>query len=139
MRPRPNENVDILSRPHTPCAASACADRHELNALGGQRGYDLSTRAEVGRITFAGDATLAGSRTASNHWLLRRARIKALEEGTSLNAVLRERVEEYVSRASPAKATKQTFLRLDGASKARGGPSPSPWRPTVACRSTGRP
>lgn len=53
--------------------------------------------------------------------LLRRARIKALEEGTSLNAVLRERVEEYVSRASPAKAAKQAFLRLAGASKARGG------------------
>ncbi len=53
--------------------------------------------------------------------LLRRARIKALEEGTSLNAVLRERVEEYVSRASPAKAAKQTFLRLAGASKAQGG------------------
>ncbi len=52
--------------------------------------------------------------------LLRRARIKALEEGTSLNAVLRERVEEYVSRASPAKAAKQTFLRLAEASKARG-------------------
>ena len=53
--------------------------------------------------------------------LLRRARIKALEEGTSLNAVLRERVEEYVSRASPANAAKQTFLRLAQASKARGG------------------
>ena len=53
--------------------------------------------------------------------LLRRARIKALEEGTSLNAVLRERVEEYVSRASPAKAAKETFLRLAEASKARGG------------------
>jgi hypothetical protein len=53
--------------------------------------------------------------------LLRRARIKALEEGTSLNAVLRERVEEYVSRSSPAKAAKQTFLRLAEASRARGG------------------
>lgn len=53
--------------------------------------------------------------------LLRRARIKALEEGTSLNAVLRERIEEYVSRASPARAAKQTFLRLAEASKARGG------------------
>lgn len=53
--------------------------------------------------------------------LLRRARIRALEEGTSLNAVLREKVEEYVSRASPAKAGKQTFLRLAEASKARGG------------------
>ena len=53
--------------------------------------------------------------------LLRRARIKALEEGTSLNAVLRERVEEYVSRASPAEAAKQTLLRLAGASRARGG------------------
>jgi hypothetical protein len=53
--------------------------------------------------------------------LLRRARVKALEEGTSLNAVLRERVEEYVSRASPAKAAKQTFLRLAEASKALGG------------------
>lgn len=53
--------------------------------------------------------------------LLRRARIKALEEGTSLNAVLRERVEAYVSRASTATAAKTTFLRLAGASKARGG------------------
>lgn len=38
-----------------------------------------------------------------------------------LNAVLRERVEEYVSHASPAKTAKQTFLRLAGASKAGGG------------------
>jgi hypothetical protein len=53
--------------------------------------------------------------------LLRRARIKALEEGTSLNAVLRERVEEYVSRTSPAETARQTFLRLAEASKARGG------------------
>ena len=53
--------------------------------------------------------------------LLRRARIKALEEGTSLNAVLRERVEEYVSHASPAGTAKQTFLRLAAASRARGG------------------
>ena len=53
--------------------------------------------------------------------LLRRARIKALEEGTSLNAVLRERIKEYVSRASPAKAAKHTFLRLSGASRARSG------------------
>ena len=53
--------------------------------------------------------------------LLRRARIKALEEGASLNAVLRERVEEYVSRNSPAQAAQQTFLRLAGASKARSG------------------
>ena len=53
--------------------------------------------------------------------LLRRARIKALEEGTSLNAVLRERVEEYVSRTTPAHTAKQTFLRLAAASKAQGG------------------
>lgn len=53
--------------------------------------------------------------------LLRRARIKALEEGTSLNAVLRERVEEYVSHSSPANTAKQTFLRLAAASKAQGG------------------
>lgn len=53
--------------------------------------------------------------------LLRRARIKALEEGTSLNAVLRERVEEYVSHASRANTAKQAFLRLAAASKARGG------------------
>ncbi len=65
---------------------------------------------KVANVTIALDAAL-----------LRRARIKALEEGTSLNAVLRERVEEYVSRASPAKAAQQTFLRLAEASKARGG------------------
>ena len=53
--------------------------------------------------------------------LLRRARIKALEEGTSLNAVLRERVEEYVAHDSPATTAKETFLRLAQASKARGG------------------
>lgn len=52
---------------------------------------------------------------------LRRARIKALEEGTSLNAVLPERVEEYVSRNSPARAAQATCLRLAGASRARGG------------------
>jgi hypothetical protein len=59
--------------------------------------------------------------TAIDAALLRRARIKALEEGTSLNAVLRERVEEYVSNASPANAAKRTFLRLAAASKAQGG------------------
>ncbi len=64
---------------------------------------------KVANVTIALDAAL-----------LRRARIKALEEGTSLNAVLRERVEEYVSRVSPAKAAQQTFLRLAEASKARG-------------------
>lgn len=51
--------------------------------------------------------------------LLRRARVKALEEGTSLNAVLRERIEEYVVHASPAAAAKQEFLRLTARSKAR--------------------
>ncbi|MEO8362408.1 MAG: hypothetical protein ABI672_20440 [Vicinamibacteria bacterium] len=52
--------------------------------------------------------------------LLRRARIKALEEGTSLNAVLRERVEEYVTHASPATTSKATLLRLAAGSKAKG-------------------
>ena len=66
--------------------------------------------AKTANVTIALEATL-----------LRRARIKALEEGTSLNAVLRERVEQYVSRASPAKTAKQTFLRLAAVSKARGG------------------
>lgn len=67
------------------------------------------------------EAKVANVTIALESALLRRARIKALEEGTSLNAVLRERIEEYVSRASPAKAAKQTFLRLAEASKARGG------------------
>lgn len=72
--------------------------------------YTDSVESKVTNVTIAIEAAL-----------LRRARIKALEEGTSLNAVLRERVEEYVSRASPANAAKQTFLRLAEASKARGG------------------
>jgi len=67
------------------------------------------------------DAKAANVTIAIEASLLRRARIKALEEGTSLNAVLRERVEEYVSHASPASTAKQTFLRLAAASKAQGG------------------
>ena len=67
------------------------------------------------------DQKVANVTIALEASLLRRARIKALEEGTSLNAVLRERVEEYVSRTSPANTAKQTLLRLAAASKARGG------------------
>lgn len=66
------------------------------------------------------DQKVANVTIALEASLLRRARIKALEEGTSLNAVLRERVEEYVSRTSPADTAKQTLLRLAAASKARG-------------------
>ena len=51
--------------------------------------------------------------------LLRRARVKALEDGTSLNAVLRERIEEYVVHSSPAATAKQEFLRLAAKSRAR--------------------
>lgn len=64
----------------------------------------------IAQVTIAIDSTL-----------LRRARLKAIEEGTSLNAVLRECVEEYVSHATPANTAKETFLRLAAASKARGG------------------
>ena len=67
------------------------------------------------------DQKVANVTIALEASLLRRARIKALEEGTSLNAVLRERVEEYVSRTSPANTAKQTLLRLAAASKAKGG------------------
>jgi len=67
------------------------------------------------------ETKIANVTIAIESTLLRRARIKALEEGTSLNAVLRERVEEYVAHASPANTAKQTFLRLAEASKAKGG------------------
>lgn len=65
------------------------------------------------------DSKIANVTIAVEAVLLRRARVKALEEGTSLNAVLRERIEEYVVHASPAGAAKQEFLRLTARSKAR--------------------
>ena len=59
---------------------------------------------KVANVTIAVDAAL-----------LRRARVKALEEGTSLNAVLRKRIEEYVVHASPAAAaTRQRSERTGG-------------------------
>ncbi len=67
------------------------------------------------------ESKIANVTLAIDAALLRRARIKALEDGTSLNAVLRERVEEYVSHASPATTAKQAFLRVAAASKGRGG------------------
>jgi hypothetical protein len=66
------------------------------------------------------DQKIANVTIAVEASLLRRARVKALEEGTSLNAVLRERIEEYVVHTSPAAAAKDAFLKLAASSKARG-------------------
>jgi hypothetical protein len=58
--------------------------------------------------------------------LLRRARVKALEEGTSVNAVVRAQIEAYASDRGPEIALRSF---LDGAkrSKASSGGSGRSW------------
>lgn len=58
--------------------------------------------------------------------VLRRARIKALEEGTSVNAVVRRQIEDYVSARSPAAAL-DAFLQQARRSTAGSGPEGRTW------------
>lgn len=52
---------------------------------------------------------------------LRRARLKALEQGTSVNALLRERLEEYVGGPAQRATALDRFLELAKASTAGSG------------------
>jgi len=53
---------------------------------------------------------------------LRRARIRALEQGTSVNAVLGELLETYAGVRQETKDALEDLLRLSQASTARRGP-----------------
>jgi hypothetical protein len=58
--------------------------------------------------------------------LLKRARIKAIEEGTSVNAVLRDYLERYVG-AGPTEAPLAGFAELASRSTASSGPDGRTW------------
>lgn len=58
--------------------------------------------------------------------LLRRARIKALEEGTSVNALVRQRLEDYVAAPTP-EAALADFLARARQSTASSGPRGRTW------------
>jgi Family of unknown function (DUF6364) len=57
--------------------------------------------------------------------LLRQARIRALEQGTSVNAIVREYLEHYVGAAG--KAGVAGFLEIAGRSRASSGPEGRAW------------
>jgi len=70
--------------------------------------------------------------------LLKRARIKAIEEGTSVNAVLRDHLEWYVG-AGTTDAALAAFAELASRSIARSGPQGRTWsRDELHDRSAGR-
>jgi hypothetical protein len=58
--------------------------------------------------------------------LLKRARIKAIEEGTSVNAVLRDHLERYVGIGT-TEAALSAFAELANSSTASSGPSGRTW------------
>lgn len=58
--------------------------------------------------------------------LLRRARVRAVEEGTTVNAVVRGYLEGYAGRDASATA-RSRFVRLAEASRARSGRSGRRW------------
>ena len=58
--------------------------------------------------------------------VLRRARIKALEEGTSVNAMVRRQIEDYVASPTPAAAL-DDFLARARRSTASSGPGGRAW------------
>jgi hypothetical protein len=58
--------------------------------------------------------------------VLRRARIKALEEGTSVNAIVRRQIEDYVAGPTPAVAL-EGFLERARRSTASSGPGGRTW------------
>lgn len=53
--------------------------------------------------------------------LLKRARMRAIEQGTSVNAVLREYLESYAGVRSQQNSAVEDLLRLSRATKSRGG------------------
>lgn len=58
--------------------------------------------------------------------LLRRARVKAVQEGTSVNALVRKQIEDYVADAGPAAAL-ESFLAGARRSTASSGPEGRTW------------
>jgi hypothetical protein len=58
--------------------------------------------------------------------LLRRARIKALEDGTSVNALVREQLERYAGESEAAAGLK-AFLRETERTNAGSGPGGRTW------------
>jgi hypothetical protein len=58
--------------------------------------------------------------------VLRRARKRALDEGTSVNAVVRERLETYASE-DEARAALDRVLAVSRASTSRSGPGGRSW------------
>jgi plasmid stability protein len=59
--------------------------------------------------------------------VLRRARIKAIEEHTSVNAVVREFLESYARKDEQRRAV-QELLKLAERSKASSGPEGRTWK-----------
>lgn len=58
---------------------------------------------------------------------LKKARIRALEEGTSVNAVLRAFLEEYTSGSDHRRAAGDEFLRITREYEASSGPGGRTW------------
>jgi len=58
--------------------------------------------------------------------VLRRARIRALEHGTSVNAILRDYLERYAG-AAPASQAMAEFLDIAARSTASSGPEGRTW------------
>jgi len=56
-----------------------------------------------------------------NDEVLKQARIKALEQGTSVNALLREYLEAYAGVMRRQEDAIENLLRLSQSSKSRGG------------------
>ncbi len=62
---------------------------------------------------------------AIDETLLRQARIRALEQGTSVNAVVRAYLEQYVGAS--ARAGISAFLDIAASSRASSGPEGRSW------------
>ncbi len=58
--------------------------------------------------------------------VLRRARIRAIETGTSVNAVVRSYLEEFAGRTAAAEGA-QEFLALSERAQAKSGPGGRAW------------
>jgi hypothetical protein len=67
---------------------------------------------------------MANLTIAVDEQVLKRARIKALEQGTSVNAVLRSFLEQYVREADARKRAVREILVLSRASRAARGNRP---------------
>ena len=64
---------------------------------------------------------MANLTIAVDEQVLKRARIKALEQGTSVNAVLRSYLEQYVREADARKRAVREILALSRTSRAARG------------------